>query len=173
LQYEVAPARAILSERSAKYVCIGLLQLNERHMLEVDCRGFFDKVLFDGIASTSRATQQSDGASDLEIASWLPMSVKQAVIKKAYFLFDKEYERADGALRKRLLDDLKEAKKAGEKIVIVWHSMGTMVAYDVARNCPECPTIDTLITIGSPDAARCAFRMAFRIAESDIASFAS
>jgi hypothetical protein len=74
------------------------------------------------VATTSGATPQSDGASDLEIASWLPMSVKQAVIKKAameafYFLFDKEYERADGArfkvrqeLRKRLLDDLKESE---------------------------------------------------------------
>jgi hypothetical protein len=29
-------------------------------------------------------------------------------------------------------------------------SMGTMVAYDVARNCPECPAVDTLITLGSP-----------------------
>jgi hypothetical protein len=78
------------------------------------------------VATTSGATPQSDGASDLEIASWLPVSVKQAVIKKAameafYFLFDKEYERADGArfkvrqeLRKRLLDDLKKAKEAGE-----------------------------------------------------------
>ena len=114
------------------------------------------------IATTAEAVQQSDGVSDLEIASWLPMGIKQAVIKKAameafYFLFDKEYVRADGArfmvrqeLRKRLLDDLAKAKQAGEKIVIVSHSMGTMVAYDVARNCPECPAIDTLITIGSP-----------------------
>lgn len=114
------------------------------------------------IATTAEAEQQSDGVSDLEIASWLPMDIKQAVIKKAameafYFLFDKEYVRADGArfmvrqeLRKRLLDDLAKAKQAGEKIVIVSHSMGTMVAYDVARNCPECPAIDTLITIGSP-----------------------
>jgi hypothetical protein len=98
----------------------------------------------------------------LEIASWLPTGVKQAVIKKAameafYFLFDKEYERKDGArfrvrqeLRKRLLDELAKAREAGEKIVIVSHSMGTMVAYDVLRNCPECPQVDTLITLGSP-----------------------
>jgi hypothetical protein len=114
------------------------------------------------IATTAQVVQQADSVSDLEIASWLPMDIKQAVMKKAameafYFLFDKEYVRADGArfmvrqeLRKRLLDDLAKAKQAGEKIVIVSHSMGTMVAYDVARNCPECPSIDTLITIGSP-----------------------
>jgi hypothetical protein len=114
------------------------------------------------IPTAAETAQKSDVVSDLEIASWLPTSVKQAVIKKAameafYFLFDKEYERADGArfkvrqeLRRRLLDELAKAKEAGEKIVIVSHSMGTMVAYDVARNCPECPAVDTLITLGSP-----------------------
>jgi PGAP1-like protein len=100
--------------------------------------------------------------SDLEIASWLPMSVKQAVIKKAameafYFLFDKEYERSDGKrfkvrteLRKRLLEELAKAQGNGEKIIIVSHSMGTMIAYDVLRNCVDCPQVDTLITLGSP-----------------------
>jgi hypothetical protein len=100
--------------------------------------------------------------AELEIASWLPMGVKQAIIKKAameayYFLFDKEYVRKDGVrfkvrqeLRQRCLDELIKAQTAGEKIVIISHSMGTMVAYDVLRNCPDCPPIDTLITLGSP-----------------------
>jgi hypothetical protein len=73
------------------------------------------------VATTSEAAEPSNDASDLEIASWLPMNIKQAVIKKAameafYFLFDKEYERPDGTrfkvrqeLRKRLLDDLTKA----------------------------------------------------------------
>jgi hypothetical protein len=100
--------------------------------------------------------------TEFEIASWLPMSVKQAIIKKAameafYFLFDKEYERKDGMrfkvrqeLRQRCLGELGKAQAAGEKILIVSHSMGTMIAYDVLRNCPECPQVDTLITLGSP-----------------------
>jgi hypothetical protein len=102
------------------------------------------------------------GAEGLEIASWLPAPVKQAIIKKAameafYYLFDKEFVRADGArfqvrqdLRARLLKDLQAAAAQAEKTVVVAHSMGTMVAYDVLRNCPECPPVDTLITIGSP-----------------------
>jgi hypothetical protein len=114
------------------------------------------------IPATPGTAESPEMESDLEIASWLPSSIKQAVIKKAameayYFLFNKEYVRADGArfqvrqeLRKRLLDNLAQAKEKGEKIIIVSHSMGTMVAYDVARNCPECPPIDTLITLGSP-----------------------
>jgi hypothetical protein len=98
-----------------------------------------------------------------EIAAWLPDFVKEAVIKKAameayYFLFDKEYVRpADGQrfkvrqeLRARLLQELAAAAALGEKLVIVSHSMGTMVAYDVLRNCPECPPVATLITLGSP-----------------------
>lgn len=97
-----------------------------------------------------------------EIASWLPGPVKQAIIKKAameafYYLFDKEYVRADGKrfkvrqeLRRRLLDELIAARAGAEKVIVVSHSMGTILAYDVARNCAECPPIDTLITLGSP-----------------------
>lgn len=102
------------------------------------------------------------GSAELEIASWLPASVKQAIIRKAameayYFLFNKDYTRADGTtfkvrdeLRNRLLKDIAEARKVADKVVIVSHSMGTMVAYDVLRNCPDCPHVDTLITLGSP-----------------------
>ncbi len=74
-----------------------------------------------------------------------------------YFLFDKEFVRADGErfqvrkkLRSLLLSDLASAHNQAEKVVIVSHSMGTMVAYDVLRNCANCPPVDTLITLGSP-----------------------
>jgi hypothetical protein len=103
------------------------------------------------------------GGENYEIAAWLPDFVKEAVIKKAameayYFLFDKEYARpGDGKrfmvrreLRERLLRELATAVQQGERVVIVSHSMGTMVAYDVLRNCPECPAVDTLFTLGSP-----------------------
>jgi hypothetical protein len=102
------------------------------------------------------------GGEQYEIASWLPDEVKQAIIKKAameafYFLFDKEYVRKDGArfmvrqeLRRRLLDALAQAQARAERTVIVSHSMGTMVAYDVLRNCAQCPPVDTLFTLGSP-----------------------
>jgi len=101
-------------------------------------------------------------ASELEIASFLPDSVKQAVIKKAameafYFLFNKEYVRPDGVkfmvrqeLRSRLLKQIAKAHELAEKVVIVSHSMGTMVAYDVLRNCEGCLPVDALITLGSP-----------------------
>ena len=111
----------------------------------------------DGVSVTVNA-----GGENYEIASWLPDSVKQAIIKKAameafYFLFDKEYVRSDKVsfmvrqeLRSRLLRELAAASAQADKVLIVSHSMGTMVAYDVLRNCPGCPQVDTLITLGSP-----------------------
>ena len=53
-------------------------------------------------------------------------------------------------LRRRLLDALRAASEKAENIVLVTHSMGTMVAYDVLRNCDDCPPVDTLFTLGSP-----------------------
>ena len=114
------------------------------------------------VPSSPPAAPPAAGSGDYELASWLPDRVKQAIIKKAameafYFLFDKEYVRKDGTrfhvrqeLRSRLLKELAAAQAQSEKLVIVSHSMGTMVAYDVLRNCPECPPVDTLITLGSP-----------------------
>ena len=116
----------------------------------------------DALPGQAMAAPGAPPAADLEIASWLPGPVKQAIIKKAameafYFLFDKEYERADGErfkvrseLRRRLLAELAAAAAKADKVVVVAHSMGTMVAYDVLRNCPECPLVDTLVTLGSP-----------------------
>ena len=109
-----------------------------------------------------RPRPQADEPGQLEIASWLPAPVREAVIKRAameayYFLFDKKYRRADGetfqvraVLRQRLLEKLHDASEQAEKVVLVTHSMGTMVAYDVLRNCADCPPVDTLFTLGSP-----------------------
>lgn len=101
-------------------------------------------------------------AAGYEIARFLPGVVREAVIKKAameayYFLFDKEFTQANGnrvkvrrALRDLLLAELNAASAQADEVVVVSHSMGTMVAYDVLRNCQECPKVSTLITLGSP-----------------------
>jgi hypothetical protein len=107
-------------------------------------------------------TSQAVDPGQFEIASWLPRPVKQAIIRKAameayYYLFNKQYERSDGArfhvrdeLRGRLLRDLTAARESAEKVVVVSHSMGTVIAYDVLRNVEACPSVDTLFTVGSP-----------------------
>lgn len=102
-------------------------------------------------------------AGDHEMARFIPGAAREVIIKRAameayYFLFNKEYVRPkDGKrfqvrqeLRSRLLKELKAGQSEAEKIVVISHSMGTMVAYDVLRNCADCPPVDTLITLGSP-----------------------
>jgi pimeloyl-ACP methyl ester carboxylesterase len=100
--------------------------------------------------------------ADYEALGFLPSPAREAIIKKAameayYFLFDKEFERKDGqrfqvraVLRQRLIDKLKIASSRADRVVIVAHSMGTMLAYDVLRNCEQCSKVDVLITLGSP-----------------------
>lgn len=92
----------------------------------------------------------------------LPGFVKEAVIRRfaveAYhYLFDKPYTRADGRsfnvrteLRRRCVEALAAARAASDRVVLLSHSMGTMIAYDVLRNDPACPRVDALVTLGSP-----------------------
>ncbi len=92
----------------------------------------------------------------------LPMGIKKQIIKKLaseayYYLFDVDFTRADGKvfqprteIRRRVIEDIRKAKESAERVVIVSHSMGTMIAYDCLRNCPECPEVDGLVTLGTP-----------------------
>lgn len=92
----------------------------------------------------------------------LPMGVKKAIIRKAaaeayYYLFNKTFVRSDGqvfetrrVIQDRLIEDLKKARTTASKVLLISHSMGTIIAYDCLRNRPDCPMIDGLITLGSP-----------------------
>lgn len=52
-------------------------------------------------------------------------------------------------LRRRFLDRLRAAQGQGP-LVVVSHSMGTIIAYDCLMHEPDCPAIDGLMTVGSP-----------------------
>lgn len=93
----------------------------------------------------------------------LPAFVKKRILKQFaveafYFLYEKPFTRSDGAraemraaLRRKLLDELKAARARSDVVVIVSHSMGTMIAYDCLQNADDCPDdIAGLITLGSP-----------------------
>jgi hypothetical protein len=130
--------------------------------LELKLEAQVVKEAVSGVEAAPAATTVATAPGQFEIASWLPGPVKEAIIRKAameayYYLFDKEYQRTDGAryqvrreLRDRLVKDLRAAQNIAEKVVIVSHSMGTMIAYDVLRNVADCPQVDTLFTLGSP-----------------------
>lgn len=111
---------------------------------------------------TEEAIEAAPDEDVREIARLLPKPVRNAIIERFakeayYFLFDKAFTREDGTvfqvrkeLRTRLLRNLHAAAAESDSITIVCHSMGTMIAYDVLRNCEDCPAVDTLITLGSP-----------------------
>lgn len=53
-------------------------------------------------------------------------------------------------IRQRFLDGLQAAAGDGGPVIVVAHSMGTVIAYDCLKRVPDCPRIDALITIGTP-----------------------
>ncbi len=53
-------------------------------------------------------------------------------------------------VRRRALDALAVAAEASRPHVVVGHSLGSVVAYDVLQNVADAPEVDGLITVGSP-----------------------
>lgn len=53
-------------------------------------------------------------------------------------------------IRRRFVDALNAAGDDGGPLVVVAHSMGTVIAYDCLKRVSGCPEIDALITIGTP-----------------------
>src|SRR5581483_9631034 len=52
-------------------------------------------------------------------------------------------------LRRRFMECLRSRQGDGP-LVVVSHSMGTVIAYDCLMHEPDCPPVDGLMTIGSP-----------------------
>ncbi|MEL6965954.1 MAG: endonuclease [Pseudomonadota bacterium] len=56
-------------------------------------------------------------------------------------------------IRERFVDAVREARQAvgpEGKVVVIAHSMGSMVAWDCLSHVSDCPSVDGLVTIGSP-----------------------
>lgn len=97
-----------------------------------------------------------DAPAENELPSFeripLPGFIKEKImaeyLREAHaYLFNVDGVR--DVIRNRLLDALKSSP-AGTRRVIVGHSQGTIIAYDVLTACEQCPAIDGLMTIGSP-----------------------
>lgn len=72
------------------------------------------------------------------------------------YFFNKEFSPRPGVtfrvrdeLRRRFMDAVTAASGAGP-VVVVSHSMGTIIAYDCLMHEGACPTVQGLMTIGSP-----------------------
>jgi hypothetical protein len=92
----------------------------------------------------------------------LPLGMKKGIIRRFaneafYYLFEEPFTTPANAtvnvrtiLRDRLIAAIKALRADHDQVVVVSHSMGTIIAYDCLKNCPQCETIDGLITLGSP-----------------------
>lgn len=112
-------------------------------------------------------TVEEDQPTEAEIAAvreervpvpaWLRKRIMARFVRDAHhYFFNLEYSPRSGAtfrvrdeIRRRFLECLH--KGADERpLVVVSHSMGTIIAYDCLMHEPDCPAIDGLMTIGSP-----------------------
>jgi hypothetical protein len=94
----------------------------------------------------------------IPLPAWLRNRLMGKLVRDAHlYFFNKEFTPRTGEtflvrdeLRKRFIDALKAVKAEGRPVVVVSHSMGTIIAYDCLMHEPSCPAIDGLMTLGSP-----------------------
>ena len=91
------------------------------------------------------------------VPAWLRNRVMARLVRDAHhYFFNLETTPRAGArykardeIRRRFVEALHEG--AGKRpLIAVTHSMGTMIAYDCLKHVADCPSIDGLITVGSP-----------------------
>jgi hypothetical protein len=116
-----------------------------------------DQAIESAEAEGAPAAVAAAGLERVPLPWFVKKRIMKALLRDAYlFLFNKDFSPRAGAsfkvqdvLRQRFLDAL-AAAPAGDKHVVVSHSMGTMVAYDCLKRVASCPKIDGFITMGSP-----------------------
>lgn len=111
-------------------------------------------------AAASGATASVAGAGALERVPlpWFLKKPLMAVLLRDvhHYLFDKAFGPPgrpavpiQQTIRRRFTEALAAPRTTGPHIVVS-HSMGTVVAYDCLRRVGGCPSVDGLITLGSP-----------------------
>jgi hypothetical protein len=91
------------------------------------------------------------------VPEWLRKRIMSRFVRDAHhYFYNQECTPREGCrylardeMRKRVLDGLK-AGAAQRPLVVVSHSMGTIMAYDCLMHEPDCPEVDGLMTVGSP-----------------------
>ena len=58
--------------------------------------------------------------------------------------------RVQDEIRRRFVAAIEAAAETSGPHIVVSHSMGTVIAYDCLKRVEECPSVDALMTIGSP-----------------------
>jgi hypothetical protein len=92
----------------------------------------------------------------------LPWFIKRRLMKQLlkdvhHYLFNYDFSPRPGSsykvqdeIRDRVIKGLTEGAKNPSPHIVISHSMGTVIIYDCLKRVPQCPSIDGLMTIGSP-----------------------
>lgn len=91
------------------------------------------------------------------VPAWLRKRIMGRFVRDAHhYFFNLDFSPRPGAtykvrdeMRRRFVDALK-AGENNRPLVVVSHSMGTVIAYDCLMHEPDCPAVDGLMTVGSP-----------------------
>ena len=114
---------------------------------------------FDVLVNDDFTPAEDEMAKTLERIP-LPWFVKRRMMKWLlkdvhHYMFNFEFSprvdanyKVQDEIRNRVLRKLKEVQT--DKHIVISHSMGTVIMYDCLKRINECPTIDGLMTIGSP-----------------------
>ncbi|MEJ7766631.1 MAG: hypothetical protein WKF89_02385 [Chitinophagaceae bacterium] len=119
------------------------------------------KLSFDVLVNDDFQPPNAEIANTLERIP-LPWFVKRRMMKWLlrdvhHYLFNYESAPRPGErfmvqeeIRRRVLEKLKAGSELPGPHIVISHSMGTVISYDCLKRVPECPSIDGLMTIGSP-----------------------
>lgn len=94
----------------------------------------------------------------IPLPGWLRNRLMAEFVRDAHlYFFNKAFTPRTGEtfrvrdeLRARFVKALRDVKDDRRPLVVVSHSMGTIIAYDCLMHEPDCPAIDGLMTTGSP-----------------------
>ncbi len=118
---------------------------------------------FGAIAAEADAAAAAGGSAEQGLeAIPLPWSIKKRIMETYlrdvhHYLFNVQFSPRPGdtymvqeEIRRRMIAALQDGASRPGPHVVVSHSMGTVIAYDCLKRVDSCPSVDGLMTVGSP-----------------------
>ncbi|MFE8988161.1 trypsin-like serine peptidase [Streptomyces collinus] len=154
---------ALVSGRESTAGPIGLDQVSAAAAAEVFAAqsptGSYERLLYEaaaraGMPQNGPATTEGFGAGLVGVLhrplSWLAAKSDLDEWTIATFLRDVDLYLGDGSVRQAVLDSVMETMPASGELVLVTHSLGTVVGMDLLTRLPESLDPVLLVTAGSP-----------------------
>ncbi|MEU2749444.1 serine protease [Streptomyces collinus] len=154
---------ALVSGRESTAGPIGLDQVSAAAAAEAFAAqsptGSYERLLYEaaaraGMPQNGPATTEGFGAGLIGVLhrplSWLAAKSDLDEWTIATFLRDVDLYLGDGAVRQAVLDSVMETMPASGELVLVTHSLGTVVGMDLLTRLPESLDPVLLVTAGSP-----------------------